>query len=405
MNYLIDSSAPWIPSPADEMLLMAALAPEGTAHDAGLTWLANVNLATQTEATHRLLPLVHDRLVRDGIDHPAMAILNGVRRKVWCRNQLLFKHAAPAIHALRQSGIDVMLLKGVALTLNYYQDYGLRPMSDFDLMVRFRNVAAAMEILTEHGWKSEFPLQGKLRQNILKYIHAEHFVDNSGLYLDVHWHLSPLCVDPAADSAFWGDSFVVKFDSGDVRLLNPADQLLHVIVHGLTWSGMPGVRWIADSMEIIGKSTELDWNRLLFQTQERKFTLYVRSALNYLAGKFDAAVPRDVMEEMNARPVTSHEKREYKVYIHSPLSDPNAMQKQYYIPRSLLRLFYSYRRITRGAKLAEYKVTVIGYLCASFSRESGWQIFYHTLYKIYKRVLKSMRRLVLSSESVSLIFL
>ena len=96
MKDLIDSSAPWIPSPEDELLLMAALAPEGKAHDAGLAWLANVNLAAQKEVTQKLLPLVHDRLVRDGIDHPAMAILKGVRRKVWSRNQLLFKHCIPS---------------------------------------------------------------------------------------------------------------------------------------------------------------------------------------------------------------------------------------------------------------------------------------------------------------------
>lgn len=92
------------------MLLMAALAPAGKAHDAGLAWLANVNLATQSEASNRLLPLVHDRMLRDGVDHPAMAILRGVRRKVWSRNHLLFKHVTPVIVALRQAGIDVMLL-------------------------------------------------------------------------------------------------------------------------------------------------------------------------------------------------------------------------------------------------------------------------------------------------------
>ena len=194
MKYLVDSSAPWIPSPADEMLLMAALAPAGKEHDAGLAWLTNANLAALSEASHRLLPLVHDRLVRDGMDHPLIGILKGVRRKVWSRNHLLFKHVTPAIVALRQSGIDVMPLKGAALTLSYYKDYGLRPLGDFDLMVRFRDVAAAFELLAENGWKPEFPMQGKLRQNIFKYIHAEHFVNSSdytwistGTYLHYAW--------------------------------------------------------------------------------------------------------------------------------------------------------------------------------------------------------------------------
>ena len=396
MKGLIDFNAPWIPSLADEMLLMAALAPAGKAHDAGLAWLANVNLATQTEATIRLLPLVHDRLVRDGIDHPAMAILKGIRRKVWSRNQLLFMHTAPAIQAIRRAGIDVMFLKGAALVLKYYDNYGLHAMGDFDLMVRFNDVAAAMEILKEHGWKSDFPMQGKLRLNMLTYLYATHFKHNSGLEIDFHWHLSPLCVDPAADSAFWGGSISVKLDSMDVRLLNPADQLLHIIVHGLSWGRFPGVRWIPDSIEII-RSNELDWDRLLFQAQERRFTVYVRSALNYLVDKFEAAVPHDVLKEINARPVTSYEQREYKVFTQSSLSSPNDKYKQYSILQIPLRTSYNYRRITAGAKLDGYKVTIKGYLSAAVCRESSWQIFYYILCKFSIRTSRFMRRLVSSS--------
>lgn len=385
MKALIDSNAPWIPSPEDELLLMAALAPEGKAHDAGLAWLANVNLAAQTEVTQKLLPLVHDRLVRDGIDHPAMAILKGVRRKVWSRNQLLFKHVSPAIQALRHAGIDVMPLKGAALTLNYYQDYGLRPMGDFDLMVRFKDVAAAMEILTENGWKSDLPTHGKLRQNILKYTQEGHFTDSSGLVLDLHWHLSPLCVDPAADSAFWSDSITAKFDSVDLRLLNPADQLLHIYLHGLMWSKTPGIRWIPDSLAILCKAPELDWNRLLLQAQERKITIFVRSALNYLVDGFGALVPCNVLEEMNALPVTSHEAKEFIVHTEWRSSYSTALGNHYSIPKTIQVLFYIYRRIATGARLCGYNVTVMEYLCAYYRKENVWQLFYYILYRIGSR--------------------
>lgn len=395
MKGLIDFNAPWIPSLADEMLLMAALAPAGKAHDAGLAWLTNANLAAQTEATCQLLPLVHERLVRDGIEHPTMAILKGVKRKVWSRNHLLFRHASPAIQALRQAGIDVMLLKGAAVTLSYYQNYGLRPMGDFDLMVRFKDVSAAIEILTENGWKSEFPMHGKLGQNILTYTHAMHFKDNSGLDLDFHWHLSPLCVDSAADSSFWSDSITAKFDSVDARLLNPADQLLHICVHGLTCSRIPSIHWIPDSMEIIRKDNEFDWNRLLLQAQERRLTLYVRSALNYLVDKFEVAVPRDVLKEMNARPVTSDETREYILFTKQRFVNPLALQKHNSIPVMLQVLFYTYRRIAAGAKLCVYNVTVMEYLYAYYRKENVWRLFCYILDRIGRRALRSIRRLAL----------
>ena len=130
-------------------------------------------------------------------------------------------------------------------------------MGDFDIMVRFKDVAAAMEILTENGWKSDLPTHGKFRQNILKYTQEGHFTDSSGMILDFHWHLSPLCVDPASDFAFWSDSISAKFDSVNVRLLNPADQLLHIWLHGLMWSKTPGIRWIPDSWLFFAKPLNL----------------------------------------------------------------------------------------------------------------------------------------------------
>jgi len=395
MKGSIDSSASWIPSPEDEMLLMAALAPEGKANDAGLAWLTNMNLTTQGEATNRLLPLVHDRLLRDGIDHPAMAILKGVRRKVWCRNQLLFKHAAPAVQALCQAGIDVMFLKGTALTLNYYQDYGLRPMGDFDMMVRFKDVAAAMEILREKGWEENFLMEGKFGRNILIYNHAMHFKDSSGLTLDFHWHLLPFCVNRAADSAFWNASITAKFDTVDVRVLNPADQLLHVCVHGLMWSGIPGIRWIPDSLAILYKAPELDWNRLLLQTQEGNLLLFMRSALNYLVDRFGAPIPCDVLRAMNVLPVTSHGAREFTVLTERRSSYSTALGNHYSIPKALQVLFYTYRRIVADAKLCGYNVTVMEYLCAYYCKKNVWRLFFYIFYRIGGQVSRLMNRVIM----------
>jgi hypothetical protein len=401
MKDLIDSNAPWIPSQEDEMLLLAALAPQGRAHDTGIAWLENMDLATQGMATNRLLPLLHDRLIRDGIDHPALAIMKGVRRKVWSRNQLLFKRAIPAIQALRQAGIDVMLLKGAALTLNYYQDYGLRPMDDLDLMVRVTDVALAIEVLANNGWNSKISRQGKLIKNALKYGLEEHFKDSSGLVLDVHWHLSPLCVDPTVNSTFWSDSITAKFDTVDVLLLNPADQLLHICLHGLIWSKNPGIRWIPDSLAILGKAPELNWNRLLLQVQERKVAPFMRSALNYLANKFDASIPIDVLREMNVLTVTSHEAKEFILNTEWRSYHTTNLGNHFSILRTMRVLSYTYRRIAADAKLHGYNVSIMEYLCAYYRKEDVWQLLSYIVYRFGKRASRSMHSYFMSTGPVS----
>jgi hypothetical protein len=267
-------------------------------------------------------------------------------------------------------------------------------MGDFDLMVPFKDVTSAIEILHENGWKSESPMQGKLGRNIFTYIHAEHFTDNSGLDMDFHWHLSPLCVDTVADSSFWNSSIAVRFDAVDVRVLNPASQLLHVCVHGLIWSGIPGIRWIPDSLAIIREAPDLDWNMLLLQAQERNLALFVKTALNYLVDRFGAPVPREVLRAMNDLPVTPHETKEFTVHSQSPYSNPMALQKQCSIPKTLQVMIFTYRRIALGAKLSGYNVTISGYLSALYRRTNGWRLFFYILYRIGRRASRSMRGVI-----------
>jgi hypothetical protein len=295
-----------------------------------------------------------------------------------------------------------MLLKGTVLTLNYYEDYGLRSMGDFDLMVRLTDVVAAIAILKENGWKMrdgicDASMHGVLGQNILRYNHAEHFINDSRQNLDLHWHLLDLCLETNADDSFWDASIAGKFDSIDVRLLNPADQLLHVCVHGLMWSDVPGIRWIPDSLAIIRKVPTLDWNRLLIQAQDRDLRLFVRSALNYLVSRFSAPVPAEVMLAVNALPAEADEAREFAVFTGSRSFNSTKIEKEYSILKTLRVRFYIFKRIAASAKLSGIKIGVWGYLSAVCRMDNGWRTFVYILYRFAKMASRSVRRVIFDS--------
>src|SRR5262245_12445960 len=84
----------------------------------------------------RLLPLLYRRLERDGAQDEIARKLKGVYRHAWYGNQLRLRDAALVAGELRRRGTEPMLLKGAALTLLHYRDYGLRPMEDVDILVR-----------------------------------------------------------------------------------------------------------------------------------------------------------------------------------------------------------------------------------------------------------------------------
>jgi hypothetical protein len=118
----------------------------------------------------------------------------------------------------------------------------------------------------------------------------------------------PFCVEPNADADFWAASKEVTFESQTVRVLDPADQLLHICAHGAAWDIIAPVRWIPDAVAVLQGAPRINWERLLLQTRRRKVTLLVRGALNYINQTLGALVPADVLREINRLDVSIFEK-------------------------------------------------------------------------------------------------
>ena len=123
------------PSTELELLLRAALSDAQSAETAWHEWRRRVSFDDMGEASMRLMPLVSKNLADHGIEHDLTARLRGIHRYWWSRNQRLLHRLGKVHDVLAAESIDVMVLKGVPLALRYYDDPGLRPMSDFDVLV------------------------------------------------------------------------------------------------------------------------------------------------------------------------------------------------------------------------------------------------------------------------------
>ena len=125
----------FLPNPAQELLLRAALLPGPVALDAWRAFQSLVEFDSIDGGSRRLLPLVH-RNLRDVLaDDPDAIRLRESYLRTWHANRLAFEALVPVLEALTRAGIRAMLLKGAALGVRYYGDVGLRPMADCDVMV------------------------------------------------------------------------------------------------------------------------------------------------------------------------------------------------------------------------------------------------------------------------------
>lgn len=367
-----------LPSAEQMLLLRAALLPGPEARKAALAWLAAVDIDRIDLASQRLLPLLHGRLRELEIEDPRLPMIQGIKKRAWYINTLLLRRAGEVLGLLTQAGIEAMALKGIALTIAYYRDASVRPTSDVDLMVRYHDAPAALETLRRGGWRI---LEGEVAsadsvKPALTYAHAMHLVNPLGQDLDLHWHLLTFSHGADTDADFWAASSHITVQGQPVRILDPADQLLHVCVHGSGWDLVSPIRWIPDALVILRTAPQLDWDRLFFQAQKRQLTLIMSEALKYLQQNFGDCVPPPVLSRFADTQTSRFERREYSV-----LRNP-ATGFLGYVPRT----FCGFLRITEGKSQIARALLIPDFLCWQYRVRRRRQLPMVLLRKVVRRL-------------------
>ena len=91
------------------------------------------------------------------LDLPLDSLVRASRR-LMARNMALFYQLSLLREALRQRGLQAILLKGGALIETIYQGHlGLRPLSDLDLLVKASDLPATSEVLLKQGFRPFLP--------------------------------------------------------------------------------------------------------------------------------------------------------------------------------------------------------------------------------------------------------
>ena len=184
------------------------------------------SLADLTFDHQRLLPAVWKNLRHLNEDIPASDKLSNIYRHTRLTNLGRQKSCEQIISALQNSGVPVIVLKGVTLNIDVYQDLGARPAHDFDLLVPFHQADEAFEVARREGWS-----RVENYQPSLKLEHGETLTKGQSEF-DLHWFALREARDVVFDHPLW--EAAVPFKVGDVEtlMLCPEHQLLHLLVNG-----------------------------------------------------------------------------------------------------------------------------------------------------------------------------
>jgi len=282
------------------------------------------------------------------------------------------------IRYFHNAGIKTMLLKGAPLTVLHYKNYGVRPMTDIDILVPSSQAPLAFDLLYRAGWKPMNPF----KEGNLLYWHSMPFKAHSGTELDLHWRPFIGCQESSGKD-FWDGA--VPLALVDVSTLSPnaTDMLFHVIIHGVKWNPEPPIRWIADAMSLINSSdAKIDWMRLINQAKRQRVCLRVREGLNYLHARFQARVPKSIMNTTNCFQISPLELMEYRYELNDPETGDNTPFARF------MSYVYEGLRLNNGSRLVPTVVGLLNYLQWRFDVKDHYHLFSLLLSKVFKRIMK-----------------
>ena len=268
----------------DIWLLKAALYPQNEATQYWSQWVQALRFNDESvfglleDDTKRLLPLVYRNLQNSCVPH--IEVLKEIYKKTWLNNQRLLLRASEAIRTFEEQKVSTMILKGMALSLKYYKDMGMRPMGDIDVLVQPDDIDAAFGILTEMGHTF---IRAELKFKHL--IHAYHSFNPEGIDIDIHRQLFYYLNEKCINESFWEERQELKVMGAVTTCLSDTHQMLHTLVHGAAWGHVlpNNLRWIADAW-FIDKNVEkpIDWQWIINLAVEEKMVVAIKPALLFL---------------------------------------------------------------------------------------------------------------------------
>lgn len=275
----------------------------------GLNWDAWADSAHAGGLAPLLYTIVHGRNV---VPAAVEARLEDDYYRSARDNTLRFHELGESLAALAAAGIQTLLLKGAALAEPVYGNIAVRPMADFDVLVRPEDVEAALTALAQRGYED---VEGETQAGAAIAFESQVALSRPGpveTIIEIHWSLldSPHHQHRLPMAWFWDTAAVVEVEGNQTRLLGPEALVLHLCAHLALHHHGTGLLWLHDIAEVLHlHGDRLDWDLLLAKAGECDLVLPLQQVLPQVVEEWRIPVPYEIRERLRDLKPTPEEAR------------------------------------------------------------------------------------------------
>jgi hypothetical protein len=239
----------------------------------GVDWNRVLDLAN----AHGLLPLLFDHAAAGRVPVPgeSLELLRAQANANARRSLALAAELAEVLRACQRNGLPVLALKGPVLAQQIYGSVGLRQIRDLDLLFRESDVAAAVRLLEDRGYRMD-PAPAEWARRGTHHLSGVHPVRR--IQIEVHHQL----LMPRGSRRWTIDALEGRLSTTDfmgiaVPAMRPEELFLYLCEHGAghAWSRL---EWLMTIAELARRHVG-DWDELWTMAAEWEAVRRVRAAL------------------------------------------------------------------------------------------------------------------------------
>jgi hypothetical protein len=286
----------------------------------GLDW----NRVVKVGKANRMQTLLHTLLTRrnqlDSLPDKARTFLQTDVDKIANHATLLSDYLRPYLRSAAEQGMETVVLKGLAVSINIYGNAAMRPGGDIDILVRRNEVERSLAIQEKLGVGPYWDNLMDDRYYERHHLHQQRCTPDLVVWFETHWALDHPLTRLTVDY----DGILDRTTPGEllgepVNDLSPPDLILclalHLVKHALYLPSVIShpdlariiladgmVMYFVDIAEAIKQYGEqMEWNLVVQLATEWGAVDTMGSVLRVCASLLDTPVPAWVLDALPVR--------------------------------------------------------------------------------------------------------
>lgn len=274
--------------PADEREAFAALV------TGRVDWSAVLRVACDQGLGPLLYHHLQEQGLRQAVPEPQRAVLQRFAHAAALRGLRLRGQLRSLLMAAAEAGQPLVVLKGAALAELVYGSFGLRPMSDLDVLAPPGQLPRVEALLTSLGYspRQADPATRAPQERVGHHLSFTH--PQAASPVEAHWCLAgphrPFQLDVAA---MWQRSRQVTIAGAPAHILAVEDNLVYLALHFFQ-HGALSLHGFCDVAELM-KQHAVDWDLVIARARAARASLVVGHTLWWVREYLQAPVPETVI--------------------------------------------------------------------------------------------------------------